>query len=54
MIREVQRHIQRALGNIRLPFRGKITRNNSTSTIQSVQVEGLADELLQEVELMQQ
>ncbi|MEW6562707.1 MAG: phage baseplate assembly protein V [Pseudomonadota bacterium] len=53
MIREVQRHIERALNGIRLAFRGKLTRNNSGQPIQLAQVAGLADELLQNVELMQ-
>ena len=53
MIREVQRHIERALNGIRLAFRGKVTRNNSGQSIQLAQVAGLADELLQNVELMQ-
>lgn len=53
MIREVQRHIERALNGIRLAFRGKVTRNNSGQPIQLAQVAGLADELLQNVELMQ-
>lgn len=54
MIREMKRHIERALNGIRLGFRGKLTRNNSTSPIQLAQAAGLADELLQNVELMQQ
>lgn len=54
MIREVKRHIERALNSIRLGFRGKLTRNNSTSPIQLAKAAGLADELLQNVELMQQ
>lgn len=54
MIREVKRHIERALNSIRLGFRGKLTRNNSASPIQLAQAAGLADELLQNVELMQQ
>lgn len=54
MIREVKRHIERALNGIRLGFRGKLTRNNSASPIQLAQAAGLADELLQNVELMQQ
>lgn len=54
MIREVKRHIERALNGIRLGFRGKLTRNNSGSPIQLAQAAGLADELLQNVELMQQ
>lgn len=53
MIREVQRHIERALNGIRLAFRGKLTRNNSGQPIQLAQVAGLADELLQNVELIQ-
>ncbi|MEI7456551.1 MAG: phage baseplate assembly protein V [Nitrosomonadales bacterium] len=54
MIREVKRHIERALNGIRLGFRGKLTRNNSAYPIQLAQAAGLADELLQNVELMQQ
>lgn len=53
MIREVKRHIDRAMNGIRLAFRGKLTRNNSAQPIQLAQVAGLADELLQNVELMQ-
>jgi phage baseplate assembly protein V len=53
MIREIHRHIERALSGIRLGFRGKLTRNNSASAIQTAQVAGLADELLQSVELLQ-
>lgn len=53
MIQEVKRHIERALNGIRLAFRGKVTRNNSASPIQLAQAAGLADELLQNVELMQ-
>ncbi len=53
MIREIQRHIERALQGIRQPFRGKLTRNNSAPAMQITQVAGLADELLQSVELLQ-
>lgn len=53
MIHEVKRHIARAVQNIRLAFRGKITHINSGPEIQLAQVAGLADELLQNVELMQ-
>lgn len=53
MIREVKRHIERAMSGIRLAFRGTLPRTNSAQPIQLSQVAGLADELLQDVELMQ-
>jgi len=53
MIQEVKRHIARAVQNIRLAFRGKLTSTNSAPAIQLAQVAGLSDELLQNVELMQ-
>lgn len=54
MIRDMQRHIARAIGNIRLAFRARLARNNCAGPVQLAQAAGLADELLQNVELMQQ
>lgn len=53
MIHDVRRQIARAVQSIRLAFRGKLTHTNSTPAIQLTQVAGLADELLQNVEMMQ-
>lgn len=53
MIREIQRHIQRALNSIRFAFRGNLSRCDSAQPIQLAQMAGMADELLQAVELLQ-
>ncbi len=48
------KYIDRALMSVRLPFRGKLTRLTTKAPIQLVQGEGLAQEQLQAVELIQQ
>lgn len=53
MIHEIKRHIDRALQGMRFAFRGKITANDSSQDIQHAQVAGMANELLQDVELFQ-
>lgn len=53
MIKQIQHHITRALNGLRWGFRGKMTRLNSAPRVQLAQVAGLADELLQNLELMQ-
>lgn len=53
MIRDVQRHIQRAISGIRLAFRGVLTFNNAAPSVQLAQLDGLSGEQLQDAELMQ-
>lgn len=50
----IKQHTETALGAVRQAFRGKLNLVNSADNIQKVQVSGLADETLQDVELMQQ
>ena len=50
----IRQHTESALGAVRQAFRGKLNLVNSADNIQKVQVSGLADEILQDVELMQQ
>lgn len=50
----IKQHTESALGTVRQAFRGKLNLVKSADNIQKVQVSGLADETLQDVELMQQ
>ena len=50
----IRQHTETALGAVRQAFRGKLNLVKSADNIQKVQVSGLADETLQDVELMQQ
>ena len=50
----IKQHTETALGAVRQAFRGKLNLVKSADNIQKVQVSGLADETLQDVELMQQ
>ena len=50
----LKQHTESALGAVRQAFRGKLNLVKSADNIQKVQVSGLADETLQDVELMQQ
>lgn len=50
----IRQHTETALGTVRQAFRGKLNLVKSADNIQKVQVSGLADETLQDVELMQQ
>ena len=50
----IRQHTESALGAVRQAFRGKLNLVKSADNIQKVQVSGLADETLQDVELMQQ
>lgn len=50
----IKQHTESALGAVRQAFRGKLNLVKSADNIQKVQVSGLADETLQDVELMQQ
>jgi phage baseplate assembly protein V len=52
-MRDMQRHLQRALAGIRLAFRGVMTLNNSAPPVQLAQLDGLNGEQLQDAELMQ-
>lgn len=53
MMREVQTRIERALARVRLAFRGRLVRLDTAPGVQLAQLDGLADEQLQAVELMQ-
>ena len=53
MIREIDDRIGRALGKIRLAFRGVITLVKAAGNVQLLQVDGLAGEQLQDNELFQ-
>lgn len=53
MIREIDKRIRRALGSIRRTFRGVVTLVNSAGAVQLVQLDALAGEHLQAVELFQ-
>lgn len=53
MIATIDARIRRALGGIRLAFRGVITRVTSDAPVQLVQLDGVAGEQLQDNELMQ-
>jgi phage baseplate assembly protein V len=53
MIKVIDARIDRALARRRLAFRGKITRVNADAPVQLVQIDGVADEQLQDNELMQ-
>lgn len=53
MIREMDKRIRRALGGIRLTFRGVLKLVKSRGAVQLVQLDGLAGELLQDAELFQ-
>jgi len=50
----IRQRTETALGAVRQAFRGKLNLVKSADNIQKVQVSGLADETLQDVELMQQ
>ncbi|HHF5623880.1 TPA: phage baseplate assembly protein V [Haemophilus influenzae] len=50
----IRQHTESALGAVRQAFRGQLNLVKSADNIQKVQVSGLADETLQDVELMQQ
>lgn len=50
----IKQHTETALGAVRQAFRGTLNLVKSADNIQKVQVSGLADETLQDVELMQQ
>lgn len=50
----IRQHTETALGAVRQAFRGTLNLVKSADNIQKVQVSGLADETLQDVELMQQ
>lgn len=50
----IREHTETALGAVRQAFRGTLNLVKSADNIQKVQVSGLADETLQDVELMQQ
>lgn len=53
MIKQVLKHIDKALSRIRLPFRGVINTVNSSAGIQLVQLSGVMGETLQAVEIFQ-
>lgn len=50
----IKQHTETALGAVRQAFRGTLNLVKSADNIQKAQVSGLADETLQDVELMQQ
>ena len=50
----IRQHTETALGAVRQAFRGTLNLVKSADNIQKAQVSGLADETLQDVELMQQ
>lgn len=50
----IRQHTETALGAVRQAFRGTLNLVKSADNIQKVQVSGLADETLQDVEFMQQ
>lgn len=53
MIREIDARIRRALGQIRLAFRGQGTHVNSVAPVQLIQGEGLAGEKINDNEYFQ-
>lgn len=53
MIAQIDERIKRALGRIRLAFRGVITLVNAAGAVQLIQADGLMGEQLQENELFQ-
>ena len=53
MINEIDNRISRALGKIRLAFRGVINLVNAAGAVQFVQMDGLSGEQLQDNELFQ-
>lgn len=53
MIKEIDARIRRALGGIRLAFRGVITLVQAAGAVQFVQLKGVAGEQLQDTELFQ-
>lgn len=53
MIKQIDARIRRALGNIRLTFRGVLTLVKAAGAVQLVQLDGLAGEQLQDAELFQ-
>lgn len=53
MIEQIDARIRRALGSIRLAFRGVITLVKAAGSVQLLQVDGLAGEQLQDNELFQ-
>jgi len=54
MIKTIDARIRRALGGIRLAFRGVVTLVNAAGQMQLVQLNGVAGEQLQDAELFQQ
>lgn len=54
MIKTIDARIKRALGGIRLAFRGVVTLVKAAGSVQFVQLDGLAGERLQDNELFQQ
>jgi phage baseplate assembly protein V len=53
MIAQIDQRIHRALGGIRLAFRGVLTLVKAAGAVQLVQLDGLAGEQLQDAELFQ-
>lgn len=53
MIQQIDARIRRALGSIRLAFRGVLTLVKAAGAVQLVQLDGLAGEQLQDAELFQ-
>lgn len=53
MIAQIDKRISRALGGIRLAFRGVLTLVKAAGAVQLVQLDGLAGEQLQDAELFQ-
>ncbi|MES2237606.1 MAG: phage baseplate assembly protein V [Pseudomonadota bacterium] len=53
MIKDIDNRIRRALGSIRLAFRGVVTLVKAAGAVQLVQVDGLQGEQLQDAELFQ-
>lgn len=53
MIREIDARIRRALGGVRLAFRGVITLVKAAGAVQLVQLDGMSGEQLQDTELFQ-
>lgn len=54
MVKTIDARIQRALGGIRLAFRGVVTLVKSAGAVQLVQLDGMSGERLQDTELFQQ
>lgn len=54
MIAQIDSRIRRALGGIRLAFRGVVSLVKAAGAVQMMQVEGMSGERLQDAELFQQ